>query len=85
MDSPQDQDAVVGLDFSPCPGSEFAPTSIDLARLQRASEGAEESAGRRRDHVVDCGRVRVGNVARRSIMAGNGAVDPKPDRLAFSR
>jgi hypothetical protein len=85
MDPAQYQDAIVGLDFAPCLGSELALTGIDLARLQRASEGAKESAGCCRDDVVDGRRVGVGNVARHAIVSGDRPVDSEPDWLGFGR
>ncbi len=45
--------AVVGLDLAADLCGELAVTGVDLTRLQRASEGAEQSAAGGGDQVVD--------------------------------
>jgi hypothetical protein len=63
-----------------------APTGcIDLTRLQRASKGSGESAGRSRDDVVECGCSWFRNGGRDLVMLRYGAMDAENNRLRFSR
>jgi hypothetical protein len=80
-----DQDTVLDLDLAPGLGAKPPFAGRDLARFQRAPEGAGESAGRRRDHVVERGRVGLllGHVD--PVVAGDRAVDAEQDRLRLGR
>src|SRR5208337_1643400 len=59
---------------------------VDFARIQRAGKGAEHSTAQRRNHVVDGGRVRLGQPAFvNAVMFGDTAVDAEHHGLRFSR
>jgi len=60
MNPANHQHAVFGFDFSRHIGTELAAARVDLARLQRATKGAEQSTGGCGDDVVERGRVRFG-------------------------
>jgi hypothetical protein len=59
VDSLDDEDAVIQLDLSPDAPRESAAARVDLARLQRATEGADESTAGGRDDVVQSRRMRL--------------------------
>jgi hypothetical protein len=57
-----------------------------LTRLQRASQGAGQSATGGSDYVVKGGRVRLGElVFAESIVLGDGPVHAEADRFLFRR
>lgn len=64
---------------------EFLVAGIDLARLQRASEGAGESATRCGDYVVECGRMWLGDFSADAVVRCNGTMDTELHRTFFSR
>ena len=64
---------------------EASSTGSNLARLQRAAQGAEQSTRGRGDDVINRGRMRIRHVAMNPVMAGNRAVRAEADRLGFSR
>lgn len=51
------QDAVLDVDLALGLGAELAAARVYPARLQRAAQGAGESTGGRRHHVVERGRM----------------------------
>ena len=57
-DALDDQDAVFDLDIAFGLRHEPALIRRDPARLQRATQGAGQSTGRRRNHIVERRRVR---------------------------
>ncbi len=59
VNAPDDQDAILHFHFTHCFGHQAIVRSRDLTRLQRASKGAGQSTGRRRDDVIECSRARL--------------------------
>ena len=85
MNAPDDQYTVFHFDFAHCIRGQAIVRSRDLTRLQRASKGAGQSTGRRRDDVVQCGRVRLQRPVRHLVVLGHGAVHSENHRLALGR
>jgi hypothetical protein len=85
VDALDHQHPVLRLDL-PC-RLDFVPVRIDfdLARLQRAGEGARESPPGGRHHVVERGRVRWVIVGAHAIVLGNLGVNPERHRLMLGR
>ena len=85
VDAFDHQDPVLCLDL-PC-RLDFVPLRIDfdLARLQRAGEGARESPPGCSHHVVERRRVRRVILGAHAIVLGNLGVNPKRHRLALGR
>lgn len=79
------EDSVLGLDLADRLGDESSLSCADLARLQRAPEGAGQSAGRSGHDVVERRRVLGFAAARNAVMIGDLVVDPERDRLALAR
>jgi hypothetical protein len=57
MNPTDDQNAFLLFDLTGHICRELLIAGVNLARFQRASEGAHHSTGRRRDHVIDGGSV----------------------------
>jgi hypothetical protein len=85
MNATDDQNFPLEFDFSSDLGRQFLLTRIDFARLQRAPEGASQSAACRGDHIIEGGGVRRRDVRRHSVMFGDRAVDAKDNRFRFGR
>ena len=60
VDAAKHEDAVLNFDVAVGRGCQQIAAGSDLARLQRASKGPEQSTARRGDHVVQCCRMRIG-------------------------
>jgi hypothetical protein len=58
---------------------------VNLARLQRASKGACESATGGGDDIVEGCRVRLSDFRADAVMFGDGAVDAEMHRFRFGR
>jgi len=71
VNAPHHQHPTFGLDLSHRLRRQIAFASWDLARLQRAPEGAGTSASRRGDQVVERRRVRCMHVGIDAIMRGD--------------
>ncbi len=85
MDSSENEHLVVRLDLSFHFSRQLSIAGVDVARLQRASERAEQSASRRGDDVVDRRGMGLGYFRGHAIMLGDGAVDAEHRRLGFGR
>jgi len=86
MNPANHQHAVFGFDVSRHIGTELAAARVDLARLQRATKGAEQSTGGCGDDVVERGRVRFGERCRiHLVVFRDPAMDAEHDRLRFTR
>jgi hypothetical protein len=83
--SPDYQNVVLSLDLAHHLTDQVPAAGIYLARLQRAPEGADQSTRRRRNHVIDCRRMRLYYSRADTIMLGDGTMDSEPDRLPFGR
>ena len=84
VDAPEHEHPVLELDLTDGLTGEPPVTGTDLARLQRAPEGADESAGRRRHDVVDGGGMRVRYVLN-AVVGRDGAVRAEHHRLGLGR
>lgn len=85
VDTADHQHVVFG--FFDLPGGRCGqplPGRLDPARLQRASEGAGESARGGGDHVVERGRVRLNAAGRDLVMLGDRTMDAKHHRLTLT-
>jgi hypothetical protein len=58
MNATDDQHFSLEFDFSSDLSRQFLLTCVNFARLQRASEGANQSAACRGDHIIEGGSVR---------------------------
>jgi hypothetical protein len=66
-------------------GAQSPVTGVDLARLQRAAEGAGQSTGSCGNDIVESGRV-VGVLARRRpVVLANLVMRSKQDRVRLRR
>ena len=85
VDSFDHEHAVLGLDFADrlCGQSSFS--GGNLTRLQRASEGAGQSPGGGRDHVVECGRMCRFAAAWNAVVIRDLVVNAEQDRLILGR
>lgn len=81
VDALDHQDAVIRLDLTGRLACESAFACGDLTRLQRASERSGQSAGRRRDHVVERRRSLGVAAPCDAVVVGHGVVHPELDRL----
>jgi hypothetical protein len=79
------QDPVLGFDFADGLGDQPCIRRIDVAGFQRASEGTGESAGCRRNNVVERCRVRLQDIGRNLVVLGDCAVNAKGHRCRFCR
>jgi hypothetical protein len=84
MNAAQDEHALLELHLAHRLGGQPAIARIDLARLQRAPEGAGQSATGSRHDVVDGRRMRLGDGGH-SVMGGDCAVRTELHRLGFRR
>jgi len=85
VNAADDQDPVFDLHFADRFGRQAIVRSWDLTRLQRASKGAGQSTCRRRNDVVQCGRVRLQRPGRYLVVLRHGAVHSENHRLVLSR
>jgi hypothetical protein len=83
VDAFDHQDAVLELDFAGGLALESAFASRDVTRLQRASEGAGQSAGGGGDDVVERGRTFRLTSCRHTVVLGDGGVDAEDNRLTL--
>jgi hypothetical protein len=79
------EDTVFGLDLADRVGDESSLSRADLTRLQRASEGAGQSAGGGRDDVVKRRSVLGLAAARNAVVVGDLVVNAEGDRVALAR
>jgi len=80
-----DEHAVLDLHIAFGLGGEVALASVDLARLQRATQRAGESTRRRRDHVIEGRRVRLEGAGPGPIVGSHLVVHAEGNRLGLSR
>lgn len=82
-----DENAIAAFfHLAPHIGREITVVSIDFARLQRATQGAEQSTGNRGHQVINGGGVRFAEVGRiHAIVGGNRAMHAEDHRIFFSR
>ena len=85
MNTPEHQHAVLDLDFAVCHGVQATPACDDLARLQRAPKGTEQSTTSRGDDIVDRGRMGISHLAFDAVMTSNRPMRAKAYRFWFGR
>ena len=85
MNAANDQHVVFGFDFPNRFRNQTRLRCIDLARLQRASEGAGQSASGSGDDIIEGGRMRLEHLGRNFVMLGHRAVHPEDHRMGFGR
>ena len=83
-DALDDEDTVFHLDVTFGRRHQLAAAHLDSARLQRATQGAGESTGGGRDHVVESGGVRL-KPGRCLIVRRHLVVHPEEDWLGLGR
>src|SRR5260370_19236646 len=83
VDAFDHQHAVLEFDLAGRVALESAFASRDVTRLQRASEGAGQSAGGGRDDVVERSRTLRLCSCRHTVVLGDGGVDAKDNRLTL--
>ena len=81
MDAAQYEHTAIGLDFAIRHGRQVAFARRDPARLQRATQGAEQSPTGCRDHVVDRRCVRLDDLAQDAVVTRDRAVRPEAHRV----
>jgi hypothetical protein len=83
VDAFDEQHAFLGLDLAN--GLDLIPLGIDLnlTRLQRAGEGASQSAAGSSHDVVECGRVRRVLLRTDTVVLGHLGVHAEHDRRLF--
>jgi hypothetical protein len=81
MDPPDHQGLAFQLDLAGDIGPETTASGRDASRFERTPEGADQSATRRRDEVVDRGRIQGEVLLLDAIVLRDGTVDPERDRL----
>ena len=85
VDALDDEHAVLFFDFACGFSGQPVDGSGDLTRLQRASKGAGQSAGRRRDDVVERCRMRRKRLGRHFVMLRDSAVHAEDNGLRLRR
>jgi hypothetical protein len=85
MDPLDHEYAIVRLDLAGRITDQSSFAGLDLTRLQRASEGAGQSAGRCSDYVIEGRRVLSLAAAFNAVMVGDLVVDAEEDRLRLGR
>ena len=65
------QYASIFFNIAACLQREQAVTGRNVARLQRAPEGSDQSPGRRRNHIIERGRVRVQHIGINTVVLGD--------------
>lgn len=85
VDATKHEDTAINLDVAIGRGGELTAARSDLARLQRATKGAEQSPASRCNHVVERCRVGIGHVAFDPVVTCNRPVCPKAHRFGLGR
>jgi hypothetical protein len=85
VDAFDHQHPVLGLDLAYCFDVVALRIDFDLARFQRAGEGAGQSPPGCGHHVVERGRVRWEILGAHAIVLGNLGVNPEGHRLTLGR
>ena len=85
VDPAEHQHALLDLHFAARHRRQPISTCRDLARLQRAPQGTEESTTCRSHDVVDGRGVRIRHLSLNTVMASDGSMGPEPYGLGFCR
>ena len=81
MNTPDHQHALLDLYFAVRDGFESIPARRDLARLQRAAQGTEQSTTGRGNHIVDRGGVRIRHFSFDAVVTRNRPMRAKANRF----
>jgi len=81
MNPPEYQHALIDFDFTARDRRQTITAGRNLARLQRAPEGPEQSTTRRRHDVVESRGVRVRHLSLDAVVAGDRPVRAETDWL----
>ena len=81
MNTPDHQHALLDLYFAVRDSFESIPARHDLARLQRATQGTEQSTTGRGNDIVDRGRVRIRHHACDAVVMRNRPMRAKANRF----
>jgi hypothetical protein len=81
MDASDPQGLAFQLDLAGDIGPETTASGRDASRFERTPEGVDQSATRRRDEVVEGGRIRREVLQGDVIVLRDGTVDPERDRF----
>lgn len=81
VDAAENEHAFFHLYFAVRDRCQVAAARRNPARLQRASKGAEQSAARSRDDVIQRRRMRIGNLALDAVVPRDRAVRAEVHRL----
>jgi len=81
VNSPNHQDVVLCLYLSSNLRGQSFVAGVDLARFQRATEGADQSAAGGRHYVIQCRGTRLCNVRANMIVFGHSSVHTEAHRF----
>jgi hypothetical protein len=81
VDPPEHQHTFLDLDFAARHRRQPISACHDLARLQRAAQGSEQSTTCRRDDIIDSRRVWIRHLSLNAVMAGDRSMSAEPDGL----
>ena len=85
MDTPDDEYVFLKFNFTHRFGYQVIIRSIDVTRLQRASEGAGKSTSGSRDNVIQRRGVRFQSSWRNLVVLSDSPVDSEYHRRCFCR
>ena len=85
MNAAKHQYALFDFDLADGRCGEPIPARSDFARLQRATQGAEQSTTCGGDHVIECRRMRLGHLAFDPVMTGDRPMRSKTYGLRLDR
>ena len=85
VDAPKYEHAVLDFDFTICHRGQVTFAGDDPARLQRATQGAEQSPAGRGNDVIDRGRMRIGNVTLDAVVTRDWTVCAEAYRFLLRR
>src|SRR5712692_2887011 len=85
VDAPDDEDLAVELHFTDGLGSQASPRGWDLARLQRAPVGSDQSTRGRGDDVVERRGVRLEGARGGAVMLRHRPMRAEHHRLLLGR
>jgi hypothetical protein len=83
VDAADDQDVVFELDLTPDLGREATVAGVDVARLQRTSEGAGQSAAGGGYDIVESRGVGLDDLGIHLVVGGDGTVDAESHGTGF--
>ena len=85
VDAPYHKHTIFGLYLAPDFSRQMFIARIDLARLQRAPEGADQSTAGGGHNIVERRRMRLGNLRADAVVLGDGPMHAESHRLPLRR